>query len=128
MAMRMRVTAWVGVTLVVTLAAGAAASGQISVQPQTIIGSDAVVLLFDNETGETATGLGIVFAQPVVVDGSSVVAFGGGAAGALDTAGRIVWIPVEVAPGGTLQVGLSVRDVQVVAAMALSLLSTSKGN
>jgi steroid delta-isomerase-like uncharacterized protein len=113
---RMRAVAWAGAVLALMLALGAVSSGQTAVQPRSVAMPDGMVFLFDNETGASVSGLGIMFDQSVVVDGSSIVAFGGGAAGELDLVGRLAWIPVEVASGGTLQVGVSGSDIQVVGA------------
>jgi len=113
MSKRMRVVARVGAALALMLVIGVVSSGQTTVQPRSVAVPDGVVLLFENETGSSVAGLGIMFDQPVVVDGNSIVAFGGGAVGELDLTGRLAWIPVEVASGGTLQVGVSGSDIRV---------------
>gem|GEM_PF-455633 len=91
------------VLLLAVLAVGVMGSAQTAVTPRTAEG----VLLFDNQTGMTVTGINILFEQDVEVDLASVVVVGGGNVTILDVEGRSVWIDVEVEPEGTLSLGLS---------------------
>jgi len=98
-----KMTKVLSVLLLAVLAVGVMGSAQTAVTPRTAEG----VLLFDNQTGMTVTGINILFEQDVEVDLASVVVVGGGNVTILDVEGRSVWIDVEVEPEGTLSLGLS---------------------
>ncbi|MFC2105905.1 ester cyclase [Candidatus Bipolaricaulota bacterium] len=91
------------VLLLAVLGMGVLGTAQTAVTPRTADG----VLLFDNQTGMTVTGINILFEQDVDVDLANVVVVGGGNVTTLDVEGRSVWIDVEVEPEGTLSLGLS---------------------
>ena len=115
------------VVLAAVLAVGVVGLAQFAVEPRVVEGPDGMVFLFENETGAAVTELGIVFDQAVALESSDVVAFGGGEAGELDVAGRAAWIPVEVNPGGTLQVAVHVSDVQVASAYWVKSVAEKNG-
>lgn len=96
-----------GVLLTVLLVAGVVGVAQTAVTPRAFSGAAGQVFLFDNQTEQDFTGLGIVFDQPVSLEKSNIVAFGGNEVTLLDVTGRTVWIDATVVPGGTLQVALT---------------------
>ena len=113
-----------GVFLLVVLAVGVLGSAQTAVTPQTAEG----VLLFDNQTGMTVTGISILFEQDIDVEPTNVVVVGGGNVTTLDVEGRSVWIDVEVEPNGTLSLGLGSEYVGAQIKTAHWVASTEEKN
>ena len=76
-------------------------ASQLPVTPRTV-----GVLLFDNETGVAVTKLVIIFDQPITLDASQIIAFGGGKVTSLNQSGQFALVKVSVVAGGTLQIAL----------------------
>ena len=92
--------------LMLVLIFGIIGSAATSVTPRTGLS----ILLFDNEMGETANGLIIVFEDEVTLDSSYIVAVGGGDVSHFELkpyTRTYVTIFVEVYPSGTLLVPIA---------------------
>jgi len=96
----------VGALLVLLLVPGLVGLGASAVSPRVFTGPGGSALLFDNETGDSATGVEIAFDAPITFGEDDVISFGGGEATGVFTWAESAWISVALSAGGTLQVVL----------------------
>ncbi len=110
----------VGAVVMLLLIGSVVGLGASAVTPRVFTGSGGSVLLFDNETGETATGIEIVFDAPAGVGAGDVIAFGGDESTEVFTWADSAWVSAELIAGGTLQVSLSEESTASVVSASFS--------
>lgn len=104
----------VGAVLMLLLVGSVVGLGASAVSPRVFTGPSGSVLLFDNETEASVTGIEVTFDAPVTLGTGDVIAFGGSEASEVFTWADSAWIGAELSAGGTLQVTLSAETAASV--------------
>ena len=95
--------------LVLLVGMVALSSTIVYLSPRIFQATDGVVYLFDNDTGASQTTFVLILGNDVRFALSDVSVFGGGEVASISpsTGGAAVFVEVEVAAGGTIQIEVS---------------------
>ena len=112
----MRRVVWL--VLLATLLFGGTALAQTALVPRAVELASGTMYLLDNNSGVTATSIGILFSGSAALETSDIIAFGGGEVAKIVSWGSGVLVYVDVVAGGTLQVSLTGDNANVRLLMA----------